>query len=805
MNAIRKEAQMSEVKKTLPEVMALIQGIAELGNLAVHAVHNHKGKAKYQPREATITSEIAHAHLTGEQPIGCYFVLGEHTQVAVIDFDDHDNSMNWKDMAEAAKPVVDKLTDIGLKPLSCRSGGGAGLHVWLFWQTPQPAMLVKAFLRHHVSMCGFKHGTKGVLDFEVEVFPKNDRVRAGSLGNLVALPYARKSVPLNTDLEPIAWDNFTPPTIETLFNPDVSEIYEPPAQKTKQPLKTRNAKPNAPVSNEVLPGDENEVREALKFVAADDYEIWIKFGLAIKNNLGTAAFDIWDEWAKSSSKYDSYEQSVEAWDGLEPDGSLTIGTVFQLAKDRGWDGPSNAVVREMNSRFGILTYGSTTRVILKGSTSSEVLPWLGKGAFLDRLEPEKFPVTDDNGNTTWKPKSQYWLKHRLAAHYHEVDFDPSLPPGHNETVWNMWRGFAVMPKPGDWSKLKAHILDNICGGNQDYYNWMLNWMALGVQQPSLVIGTAPVLKGLPGTGKGVLANAYGQIWKPHFVSITKDDHVSGRFNQHLEGRRFVYVDEAIFGGDRKNAGVIKTMLTEPQIMIERKGVDPIWLENHMIFMVTSNERSVVPADIGDRRWQVFEVSDGKREDKAYFSEIIQQMKTGGNEAMLHELLELDISEGPDPRKTIRTPELFDQIIQAQGPVEKYIYQVLDAGYLPQPDAPGNGPGITTIAAMYSEMKRTHPNAHYVHETLFGRELGKVFAGIKKVQSGKFITGYSKLGAPMVERSMRYHFPPLLDCRKMFEIHIGQPIPWSEETNEWLGDVEPTHDYSRFEGGGGAPF
>jgi len=369
----------------------------------------------------------------------------------------------------------------------------------------------------------------------------------------------------------------------------------------------------------------------------------------------------------------------------------------------------------------------------------------------------------------------------------------------------MWRGFALTPKPGDWSKLKAHILDNICGGNQDYNNWILNWMALGVQQPSQVIGTAPVLKGLPGTGKGVLANAYGHIWKPHFVSITKDDHVRGRFNQHLEGRRFVYVDEAMFGGDRKNAGVIKTMLTEPQIMIERKGVDPIWLDNHMIFMITSNERSVVPADIRDRRWQVFEVSDGKREDKSYFSEIMTQMKSGGYEAMLYELLERDISKGPDPRKTIRTPELFDQIIQAQGPVEKYIYQFLDTGTLPQPEASGNGPGITTIAAMFSEMKRNQPNAQYVHETLFGRDLGKVFTGIKKVQSGKFITGYGKHGEPVVVRSMRYHFPPLPDCRRMFEDFIGQPIPWSEETEEWLGDIDPVHDYSGLEGGGGTPF
>ncbi|MCK0097499.1 DUF5906 domain-containing protein [Yoonia sp. F2084L] len=796
---------MSEQLKITDEIVTFVHSIASLGNPKTHAIHNQKGRAKYQPRETSINLDVVRKHLTGEQPIGCYFVLEDACQVAVIDFDDHDKSMNWEDMAALAKTVVDRLIDGGFHPLCCRSGGGAGLHIWLFWPKPQSAKLMKAFLRALVASCGFKHGTKGVLDGEVEVFPKNDRVRVGSLGNLVALPYARQSVPLDADLKPITWSSFVPPKLEEIYNPDVAANFEPPSPEPKKTSKRTCTAKKALVQNEVLPGDENEVREALKFVDADDYDTWISYGLAIKNSLGTAAFDVWDEWARRSAKYAEHDESASKWDGFEPDGSLTIGTIFQHAKERGWKGPSGYIVREMNSRFGILTYGSTTRIILKGSTSTEVLSWLGKGAFEDRLAPEKFAVTNNNGDTTWRPKARYWLQHPFAAHYHEVDFDSSLPPGHNGYVWNMWHGFAVEPIPGDWSRMKEHIFENICGGNEDYFNWLLNWLALGVQQPALVIGTAPVLKGLPGTGKGVLANAYGQLWMPHFVSITKDDHVRGRFNQHLEGRRFVYVDEAMFGGDRKNAGVIKTMLTEPQIMIERKGVDPIWLNNHMIFMITSNERSVVPADIGDRRWQVFEVSDHKREDKAYFSAIAKQMSAGGYEAMLHELLDRDTSKGPDPRKTIRTPELFNEIIQAQGPVEKYLYQMLDTGILPQPDAPGNGPGITTIAAMYSEIKRSHPGAQYVQETLFGRDLGKIFSGLRKVQSGKFITGYTKHGEPSLARSMRYHFPPLRDCRVMFEDYIGQPIPWTEDVEDWQDDVDPPHDYGSINVGGDAPF
>jgi hypothetical protein len=786
---------MSDKEFLTKRRLDLVAGMASKVRQDAYVAFQKTGNPKYRRINAPITSEVIVGHLNGTQPIAVYAVIEDQTYLAVLDLDDHDRTLDWADLVAAAKPIVDALKRLGFKVLCCRSGGGAGLHICLIWRDPQPARLVKQFLRNLIEKLGFKHGSGGVQAAEIEVFPKNDRVNEGNYGNAVALPYSRKSIPLDEELQPLDWPDFTPPVLEDLFCPDVAAVYTPPKASAAA---TSVVRPQMTVYNlggDALPGDDKEAQEALRVIEADDYDTWIKVGLALKHSIGAGAFEIWNEWSSKSGKYQGPDACRDLWDSFTPDGTLTIGTVFHLAKERGWNGPSNAVVRDMNARFGIWTHGSSTRIIVKQPMGGEVLTCLGKGAFLDRLKPEKFPQTDANGNVSWRYKGPYWLDHHLAAHYHHVIFDPGKPPGHNGKSWNMWQGFAVKPKPGDWSLLQHHILINICGGNDEYFAWMMNWMALGVQQPDVVIGTAPVLKGAPGTGKGVLANAYGHLWGAHYVSITKDDHVSGRFNQHLEARRLVYVDEAMFGGDRKNAGVIKTMLTEPRIMIERKGVDPVWLDNHMIFIVTSNEKSVVPADIGDRRWQVIEVADTHREDRTYFGSIAAQMRSGGYEAMMHDLLERDISVGPDPQVTIRTPELFDQIIQAQGPTERYLYEVLDAGYLPQPDAPGNGPGITTISAMYDDMKRSQPSAQYTLQTLFGRTISKVFSGVNKVQSGNFVIGRDAMGQPITKRSMRYRFPPLHLCRRSFEVYIGQQIPWSNEVSEWQGDIEPGYNYS----------
>lgn len=787
---------MTDKRKPTEALVALIKGVADFGNPKAYAVYKAKGQPKYRPLNESVSVGAVTAHLTSEQPIGCYFVIGNMTHVAVVDFDDHDGDMLWDDMVSAAHPIIKMLNSLGIRTLCCRSGGGAGIHVWMFWEKAQSAQELLTFLRSAIKECGFAHGTKGgVQNSVVEVFPKNRQVKGEQLGNLIALPFARKSVPLDEKLQPIDWADYNPPSLRDLYSTDISKISTPIERPELKKDQHHETNVTVVLRGGLFPGDEIEARLALKFIAADDYDIWVKVGLALMQSFGSGAFELWDEWASKSAKYEGSEACRAVWDTFTPDGSLTIGTVFYLAKENGWEGPKNAVVREMNERYGIWTHGSTTRIIVKQPLEEEALTTLGKGAFLDRLKPEKFPEENGNGETKLRPKGPYWLGHQYAAHYHQVIFDPTKPPGEVGKSWNMWQGFAVEPKPGDWSLLQHHILVNICGGNEEYAAWMMNWMALGLQQPGLVIGTAPVLKGLPGTGKGVLANLYGHLWGVHYVSVTKDDHVSGRFNQHLEARRLVYVDEAMFGGDRKNAGVIKTMLTEPRIMIERKGVDPVWLDNHMIFIVTSNENSTVPADIGDRRWQAIKVADTHRGDRAYFGAIFAQMRSGGYEAMMHDLLKRDISVGPDPQVTIRTPELFDEIIQAQGPTPRYLYQVLDAGYLPQPDAPGNGPGITTIAAMYDDMKRSQPNTQFIHQTLFGRDIRKVLPGLTKVQSGQYITGRDAMGRVITERSTRYHFPSLLECRRAFERYIGQDIPWSNDLSEWQGDIDPAYDYS----------
>lgn len=767
-----------------------VYNLAQHGRTDCHSCFNvRKGKG-YLFSESNVSEQVVAAHLSGEQPIAVYLFYGDMTRLAVLDIDNHGGELDWESVAAKTKPLVSDLTALGLKPFVVRSGGGSGIHIWLVWQQPQKAQEVRHFLNRLLKKHGLKSSTAGLAEGGIEIYPKQDQVSEEKLGNVIALPFSRRSLPLNDELQPVSLNGWTPPDVETLYGQDVSSLpmsdFPDDAPKPKR-------KAFAGETNMAQQVEKVEVCSALRHIQAEGYDDWIRIALILKRSFVEAGFELWDKWSQTSAKYPGEAKCWEVWDKLEPDGTLGIGSLFYMAQQNGWSGPSNPEIHEMNAKYGIITQGTKTMIVEKQIDPEEDSPfiWTSKEVLKDRYRSRRVMLPKGENDKVAVHLVDYWLHSSKADHYRRMDFNPDLPPGGNGNTYNIWNGFAVSAMPGDWSRLQEHIVHNICGEDSELNEWLLNWLALGVQQPSKVIGTVPVLSGVPGVGKGVLAHAYGSLWGRHYTTITHESHVSGRFNSHLFGRRFIFIDEGMWGGNRQDAGMIKTRVTEPYITMEAKGFDPIRVRNRSIYMISSNEASIVPADIADRRWQIFDVGDRNKEDHRYFAALQKQLDEGGREGMLYDLLNRDIAAGPDPRRTIKTAGLFEQILRAQGAEFRYLFQILDDGLLPQPNAPGNGQGKTTIRAMEEELRVSQPGGKFVQRRNFGKYLNGIIQGIKTVQSGIFIEGY---GVQVIRlRSTRYHFPPLDQCRKDFERAVGQAVPWSNDLRDWQDEERDIED------------
>lgn len=79
----------------------------------------------------------------------------------------------------------------------------------------------------------------------------------------------------------------------------------------------------------------DDVRNALRFVAADDRDTWVRMAMAVKSEHGDAGFDVWDEWSQTSDRYDATD-ARGVWKSIRSDGKVTLGTLLMAAKASGW-------------------------------------------------------------------------------------------------------------------------------------------------------------------------------------------------------------------------------------------------------------------------------------------------------------------------------------------------------------------------------------------------------------------------------------------------------------------------------------
>jgi putative DNA primase/helicase len=87
------------------------------------------------------------------------------------------------------------------------------------------------------------------------------------------------------------------------------------------------------------------VRQALSFIPPDiERDTWVRIGMAIKDELGDAAFDLWNHWSAGGQTYNERD-ARDAWRSFKPGGKTKIGTLFDIAKKHGFRFPEADAVQ----------------------------------------------------------------------------------------------------------------------------------------------------------------------------------------------------------------------------------------------------------------------------------------------------------------------------------------------------------------------------------------------------------------------------------------------------------------------------
>ena len=362
----------------------------------------------------------------------------------------------------------------------------------------------------------------------------------------------------------------------------------------------------------------------------------------------------------------------------------------------------------------------------------------------------------------------------VTACYDGVEFNPA---GTSGNLLNLWIGPTVEAKAGEWPLIRAFLLDVICDGDQKCYGYLIRFIAHALQHPEVKPGILIILLGGQGTGKGTLGRILRLIWSATYLQVHNIDAVTGNFNASLERAFIVFMDEALFAGDRKASDALKSLVTEPVIHINEKHQPARQTHSYHRFFAATNADHLKNTERDDRRDFALRVSESRKGDHAYWQALNHEIDNGGVAAMVHDLLAMDLS-GFNVRDKPNTHELLEQKLQSLGPIARWWHDCLDGGGL-------------TAEGDWDTFIGTEAAIKGIVEFAGGRLY-------KRPSPADFVQALLKLCPSACKKQKQDNLarqrglslPSLCQARIEFEQYIGGALRWnSDESLEGSGSVQ----------------
>lgn len=220
---------------------------------------------------------------------------------------------------------------------------------------------------------------------------------------------------------------------------------------------------------------------------------------------------------------------------------------------------------------------------------------------------------------------------------------------------------------------------------------LICYLAALVQNPGVKFQWAPVLQGVEGNGKTLVAScaAYALGRKYTHQPIAK--HLGGQFNSYLEGKLFIIVEEIHMEGRRAMLDDLKPLITNLEIEIEGKGVDQRMIRNTTNWFFCTNYEDAVLKNRNDRRYAIFFTAQQSVDDLVrdgmggeFFPRMYHWLRSeGGYAAVAHWLLNYPVPDELNPaglcHRAPITSSTEAAIGKSMGPVEAEITEAVEGG------------------------------------------------------------------------------------------------------------------------------
>ena len=466
--------------------------------------------------------------------------------------------------------------------------------------------------------------------------------------------------------------------------------------------------------------------------------------------------------------------------GKHVPGVATPETAFAVVTDPPPPVETLHPYQEMNKHYAFVLAGGGAHILWETTNQDgrEKLEHLSVSAFNLKFAPIKMRVGKREESV-----SQLWLESKERREYEGLVFMPAQTAP--ARFYNLWRGFAVVPSESDKphpavDAFLEHARTNVCRGSEELFRWLVGYFAHLVQRPWEKPLVALVLRGGKGVGKNALVERIGAVLGGHFLLTSNRRYLVGNFNGHLENCLLFALDEAFWSGDKQAEGTLKDLITGREHVIEHKGKEPYTVANKTRIVIIGNEDWLVPASHDERRFAVYDVGDGRKQDRQFFQRMREGMESGGYACLLRYLLDYPLA-GLDLNQAPQTQALTDQKHHSMDPLYQWWLDCLEEGALLGYEFHGWAREVECVrfrSAFRRYAQERNIRSRVPEDRSIGRLMKVCLPSIMKKRCSK----KGDEGQPYA-----YQIPTLIDARAEWDRFIGHPATWPTEEDMTHGN------------------
>lgn len=390
------------------------------------------------------------------------------------------------------------------------------------------------------------------------------------------------------------------------------------------------------------PEEIERVKSMLAAIPAGcDRATWRDIIWAVASTGWACAENIARAWSKTAPEMYNEDTFQKTWDSFDPEkeDGVKFGTLGHNAKLHGWNGAGG-------------NKGQSPEWV---ETINQQFAWIEENASIYRLgyanfiEPAKFKTQLDNqsvsvqsgDNTKTVGAGTAWLKHPKRRLHRTLAMRPQEGLVTDDNCLNEWRGFEYKPTPGDVTTF-LQLLERMVP-DQKARQYVLSWMAHLLQHPEIKLNVSLAFWSLAqGVGKNLLFECISSIIGQTHACVIGQAELAASFNGWANRKVFVVGDEVSSTNRRQDADKLKGLVTGTTIHINEKFQPGRAVPNFVNFIFLSNHHDALFVGDHDRRFFVWEITAG-RLPVEMTQEFVKWRDTGGLSALLHHLLNYDIS------------------------------------------------------------------------------------------------------------------------------------------------------------------